>query len=185
MRPPTPPLVPSHESAFPGLGVGMALPQISTNTLAGMIEEVAADPYRGRANLPALADSLQMEIDELFPVAETLLLLRFVELEESDIKLTPGGEKFADLETKDRRKLFGDHLLAYLPLAKRIKSVLQDRPSHTAPATRFLGELEDHMSEEYARRTLKSITSWGRYGELFSYDETSETFSLVVQRPSV
>ena len=34
------------------------------------------------------------------------------------------------------------------------------------------------MSEEYADRTLKSVVNWGRYGELFAYDETSETFSL-------
>jgi NitT/TauT family transport system ATP-binding protein len=172
------PTAPGREGAFPGLGVAMALPQVSTNTLAGMLEEVAAEPYSGRADLPALADSLQMEIDELFPVAETLQLLRFAELEEGDIKLTPAGARFADLETDARKKLFADHLLAYLPLAARIKSVLEERPSHTARATRFLEELEDHMSEEYAERTLKSVITWGRYGEVFAYDETSETLSL-------
>ncbi len=70
----------------------MALPTVSTNTLAGMIEEVAAPPYNGKADLPALADSLQLEIDDLFPVAETLQLLRFAELAEGDIKLTPAGQ---------------------------------------------------------------------------------------------
>ena len=106
--------------AFEGdalIGFAMALPQVSANTLAGMIEEIAAEPYNGRADLPALADSLQMEIDELFPVGETLQLLRFAELEEGDIKLTPAGLRFADLETDARKKLFGDHLLAYVPLA--------------------------------------------------------------------
>ncbi len=167
-----------REGTFPGLGVAMALPQVSTNTLAGMIEEIAAEPYNGRADLPALADSLQLEIDELFPVAETLQLLRFAELEEGDIKLTAAGARFADLETDARKKLFGDHLLSYLPLAARIKSVLEERPTHTARATRFREELEDHMSEEYAERTLKSVITWGRYGEVFAYDENSETLSL-------
>jgi len=167
-----------RETTFPGLGLAMALPQISTNTLAGMVEEIAAEPYLGRADLPALADSLQMEIDELFPVAETLQLLRFAEIEEGDIKLTPAGHRFADAEVDVRKRLFGDHLLAYLPLAARIKLVLDDRPTHTARAIRFLGELEDYMSEEYAERTLKSVVNWGRYGELFAYDEASETFSL-------
>ncbi|VTZ51547.1 Nitrate ABC transporter ATP-binding protein [Methylocella tundrae] len=172
------PVSPGREGTFPGLGFAMALPQVSTNTLAGMIEEIAAEPYHGRADLPALADSLQMEIDELFPVGETLQLLRFAEIEEGDIKLTPAGARFADLETDARKKLFGDHLLAYLPLAARIKAVLEERPSHTARATRFLGELEDYMSEEYAEQTLKSVITWGRYGEVFAYDESSETLSL-------
>ncbi len=65
-----------------------------------------------------------------------------------------------------------------MPLAARIKSVLDERPTHSARATRFHEELEDHMSEEYAERTLKSVITWGRYGELFAYDETSETLSL-------
>ena len=172
------PVAPGREGAFPGLGFGMALPRVSTNTLAGMIEEIAAEPYLGRADLPALADSLQMEVDELFPVAETLQLLRFAEIEEGDIKLTPAGHRFAEADVDLRKKLFGDHLLTYLPLAARIKLVLDERPTHTARAVRFLEELEDYMSEDYAERTLKSVVNWGRYGELFAYDETSDTFSL-------
>jgi NitT/TauT family transport system ATP-binding protein len=172
------PVTPGREGTFPGLGFGMTLPRVSTNTLAGMIEEIAAEPYLGRADLPALADTLQMEVDELFPVAETLQLLRFAEIEEGDIKLTPAGHRFAGADVDVRKKLFGGHLMAYLPLAARIKVVLDERPTHTARAVRFLEELEDYMSEEYADRTLKSVVNWGRYGELFAYDETSETFSL-------
>jgi len=45
--------------------------------LSGLMETIAADSYGGRADLPHLATSLQMEVDDLFPVAETLQLLRF------------------------------------------------------------------------------------------------------------
>ena len=167
-----------RDGAFPGLGLGMALPRVSTNTISGMIEEVHAEPYGGQAKMPELADSLQMEIDDLFPVAETLQLMRFAEMGDGFIKLTPAGMRFADLDVDARKKLFGDHLLAYVPLAARIKMVLDDRPSHSARSARFLEELEDHMSDEYADRTLKSVVNWGRYGELFAYDEASETLSL-------
>jgi NitT/TauT family transport system ATP-binding protein len=168
----------NRDGAFPGLGLGMALPRVSTNTIAGMIEEVHAAPYSGQAKMPELADSLQMEIDDLFPVAETLQLMRFAEIVDGTIKLTPAGLRFADLETDARKKLFGDHLLAYVPLAARIKMVLDERPSHSARSSRFLEELEDFMSDDYADRTLKSVVNWGRYGELFAYDEGSETLSL-------
>ena len=163
---------------FPGLGLGMALPRVSTNTISGMIEEVHATPYNGRAGMPELADSLQMEIDDLFPVAETLQLMRFAEITDGAIRLTPAGSRFADMETDARKRLFGDHLIAYVPLAARIRMVLDERPTHSARSARFLEELEDHMSDEYADRTLKSIVNWGRYGELFAYDEGSDTFSL-------
>ncbi len=74
-----------REGAFPGLGLGMALPRLSTNTIAGMIEEIHGQPYGGRAPLPDLADSLAMEIDDLFPVAETLQLLRLAEIADGRI----------------------------------------------------------------------------------------------------
>ncbi|MGO9135059.1 MAG: AAA-associated domain-containing protein [Methylovirgula sp.] len=169
---------PGREGAFPGMGLGMALPDVSTNLLAGMMETVAGLPYKGRADLPALADDLTMAIDDLFPVAETLQLMRFAEIEEGDIKLTQSGLRFAEAEVDVRKKLFGDHLLAYVPLVARIKMVLDERPSHWARSARFLEELEDYMSDDYAERTLKSVINWGRYGELFAYDEASETLSL-------
>jgi NitT/TauT family transport system ATP-binding protein len=170
--------VAGRESSLPGTGLAMALPRVSTNSLAGLIEELAAPPYNGRADLPHLADSLQLEIDDLFPLAETLQLLRFAELEEGDIKLTQAGKRFADAEVDQRKKMVGDHLLAYVPLAARIKRVLDERPSHRAPATRFREEIEDYMSEDYAERTLRSVINLGRYGELFAYDENAQAFSL-------
>ncbi|MHB8883886.1 MAG: ABC transporter ATP-binding protein [Methylovirgula sp.] len=174
----TSPATPGRDGAFPGLGLGMALPHVSTNLLAGLLETVAGLPYNGRADLPALAEDLQMAIDDLFPVAETLQLMRFAEIEEGDIKLTQAGLRFTEAEVDTRKKLFGDHLLAYVPLAARIKMVLDERPAHWARATRFREELEDYMSEDYAERTLKSVINWGRYGEIFAYNEASETLSL-------
>ena len=37
-------------------GLALTLPDISTNSLAGMLEEIAAPPYNGKADLPHLAD---------------------------------------------------------------------------------------------------------------------------------
>lgn len=169
---------PSREGAFPGLGFGMILPRVSTNTLAGLMEALAAPPYVGKADLPDVARTLQMEIDELFPAAETLQLLRFAEVEAGDIKLTAAGKRFAEADVDARKKLFGDHMLAYVPLAARIRRVLDERTTHRAPADRFMQELEDHMSDKAAETTLRAVTNWSRYGELFAYDETAQVFSL-------
>jgi NitT/TauT family transport system ATP-binding protein len=162
---------------FPGVGVGMALPQVSTNELAGLMETLSAYP-NGRADLPALAEELNFEVDDLFPIAETLQLLRFAELEQGDIQLTPAGRRFVDSDMDDRKRLFAEHLIAYVPLAALIKRVLDERPNHRARAARFSEELEDFMSEDYAEDTLKAVVSWCRFAELFAYDEAEQTFSL-------
>jgi NitT/TauT family transport system ATP-binding protein len=169
---------PGKPGLFPGTGISMVLPRVSPNILAGLMEAIAAEPYNGRADLPALAASLQMEIDELFPAAETLQLLRFAEVAEGDIRLTEAGKRFVQADPDPRKRLFAEHVLAYVPLAGHVKRVLDERASHRAPASRFRDELEDHMSEEDAERTLRAVISFARYGETFAYDEGAGVFSL-------
>ena len=123
------PTKPAARETGPAAGLGLALPRVSTNSLAGMLEEIAAPPYNGKADLPHLADSLQLEIDELFPLGETLQLLRLAEFEEADIKLTPLGQRFVDMDVDQRKKVFGDQVLAHIPLASHIKRVLDERPT--------------------------------------------------------
>jgi NitT/TauT family transport system ATP-binding protein len=169
---------PLRDGTFPGTGIAMVLPRVSTNVLAGLIETVASEPFRGEANLPRLANGLQLEIDELFPIAETLQLLRFAELIGGDIRLTPAGMLFAENDTDERKRLFAQHLALYVPLAAHIRLILDERPTHRAPARRFRDELEDGMSEAYAAETVKAVTSWARYAEYFAYDEEADLFTL-------
>jgi NitT/TauT family transport system ATP-binding protein len=169
---------PAREGIFPGTGIALMLPRVSPNVLAGLMEAIAADPYRGRADLPALAASLQMEIDDLFPAADLLHLLRFAEIADGDISLSDEGKRFVLAGFDERKGLFAQHVLTYIPLAAHIKHVLDERPSHRAHASRFRDELEDHMSEEDAERTLRAVISFARYGEAFAYDESSDALSL-------
>jgi NitT/TauT family transport system ATP-binding protein len=168
----------SRDGHFPGTGIGMALPHISTNTLAGMIEALVGAPNNGKAELPVLASELQLEADELLPIAETLQLMRFAEIEGRMIRLTAVGRRYANAEVDARKQLFAQNLLAYVPLAAHIRRVLDDRASHQAPARRFRDELEDFMSEEYAEETLDAVVDWGRYAEVFAFHEDHDQFSL-------
>lgn len=163
---------------FPGSGIEMVLPRVSPNSMAGLIEAVAGAPYDGKADLPEIAKSLQMEVDDLFPVAETLQLFRFAQVEGGDIVLSNLGKQFAESELDDRKRLFQRQLLSHVPLAAHIRRVLQDRSNHEAPKARFLDEIEDHMTSDAAEATLVAITAWGRFAEAFAYDDRSEHFSL-------
>jgi NitT/TauT family transport system ATP-binding protein len=158
--------------------IDTVLPRVSANLFSGLIETLAGPPYNGKADLPVLADELHMEVDELFPVAEAMQMFHFAEIEGGDIKLTDFGKQFAELGMDDRKKLFQRQLLCYVPLAVHIRRVLQERANHVAPKSRFLDELEDHMSTEDAEHTLRAVTAWGRYAEVFAYDDDSGTFSL-------
>jgi NitT/TauT family transport system ATP-binding protein len=156
---------------FPKIGIDTVLTRVSANLLSGLIEAVAGPPYDGKADL-------HMEVDDLFPVAETLQMLRLAEIEKGDIRLTDVGKEFAGRTLDDRKKLFQHQLLTYVPLAAHIRRVLQDRANHIAPRSRFLDELEDYMTTDAAEQTLRAVVAWARFAEAFAYDDESQTFSL-------
>jgi NitT/TauT family transport system ATP-binding protein len=163
---------------MPGLGIGTVLPRVGSNILSGLIETVAAPPFNGTADLPKIASDLQMEIDDLFPVAEVLQMMRLAEVAGGDIKLTDVGLAFANASLDERKRIFARQLLSYVPLAAHIRRVLDERGSHSARKSRFFDELEDYMNEEQAEQTLRTIISWGRYAEAFAYDDENAAFSL-------
>ena len=164
--------------AIGAAAIEMPLSHVSPNQISGLIEALAASPYNGKADLPDIAYEQELEVDELFPVAEAMQLLRLAEVEGGDIKLTHMGKRFADSELNERKEIFSRALQNHVPLAAHIRKVLDERVSHSAPKTRFLDELEDHMPEDAAEETLKTVVSWARFGELFSYDDDAAAFSL-------
>ena len=163
---------------IPGRGLGMILPEVPVGLIAGLVEEVAAPPYNGRADLPEIAQDQQMEVDDLFPVVETLQLLRLAEVEGGDIKLTETGKRFANEETDERKRIFARLLIRYVPFAAHIRRVLDERESHSAPKSRFFDELEDYMTSDMADQTLNAVIGWARFGELFAYDDDTGMFSM-------
>jgi NitT/TauT family transport system ATP-binding protein len=161
-----------------GTGFGMILPDVPMGIISGLVEELAAPPYNGKADLPEIASERQMEVDDLFPIVETLQLLRMAEVEGGDIKLTETGKRFANEETDERKRIFARLLIRYVPFACHIRRVLDERDSHTAPKSRFFDELEDYMTSDMADQTLNAVVGWARFGELFAYDDDTGMFSM-------
>jgi NitT/TauT family transport system ATP-binding protein len=111
-------------------------------------------------------------------MCEALGLLRLAELADGDLRLTEDGTSFVHADTDHRKSIFAKALLAHVPLVAAIRRTLDERWNHRASAVRFSDELEDHMSPEYAEATLKTAIAWGRYAELYNYDEQAAQFSL-------
>ena len=157
-------------------GVGQPLPRVGINLLSGLIETLASPPYDGHAELSVMTRSLSRGSEELLAIAEALHILEFAELKEGTIKLTAAGGVFARSGTEERKRLFREHLLQFVPLAAHVRHVLDEREGHTAPIVRFESELEDHLNPGDADKTLQAVIAWGRYAEVFSYDAEARTF---------
>ncbi len=154
------------------------LPEVEISSLTGLLEAMEDHEENGSVVLPELAESLHLDVNNIFPLTEVLDLLRFATISDGKIEFTTSGKKFAAADILTRKQIFADHLKKYIPLAKHIRETLDSSPSNIANEKKFLEELENYFSEDEAERILKTVIDWGRYAEIFAYDYDSGELSL-------
>lgn len=175
---------PLEESLQEGAGkyyaidLGYRLPDASVAEVTGLIEILNSPEYQGKMDLPEVADTLMLDVDNLFPLMELLEILRFAKVSKGDISITEAGKEFANADILERKKIFSIHLKKYVPLARYIYDQLVRHPRHRALEENYLSLLEDYLSESEAERVLGTVIEWGRYAELFAYDYNSGVLSL-------
>jgi NitT/TauT family transport system ATP-binding protein len=124
------------------------LPEANVAEISGLLELINAPLNQGKMDLPDLADTLMLDIDELFPLTELLEILHFAKVSKGDITITDAGIAFVELDILERKKLFLEHLKKYVPLARYIYEQLMRHPRHRALEENFLSMLEDYFSEK-------------------------------------
>jgi NitT/TauT family transport system ATP-binding protein len=158
------------------IGLGYRLPDVEPSELSGLIETMKS--FEECIDLPELADEIMMNIDDLFPILETLEILGFAKVSAGDIQLSDLGKQFSEADLQERKQLFAQRLLEKVPLARYIRRVLDEKIGHRVSEERFLSKLEDYLSEKEADRVLRTMIDWGRYAEIFAYDFNTGILSL-------
>jgi len=138
--------------------------------MEALLEMLVDDQRQGRADLPQLAEEAELADDALLPLAQALALLGFAQLADADLHLTPLGRRYVEGAHTLRQELFGQQLLAHVPLAAHIRHSLEQAPSGELPEEPFLQLLSDSLDTAVAQRVLRTAIEWGRYGEVYEYD---------------
>lgn len=154
------------------------LPMVSSNQISGIMDTLNNKIFKGNAKLADLVKNLNIPVLEIMKVAEALHLLKFATFNDDEIKLSKEGKLFAKANLEERKQMFGRHVLMYVPLAAFILNILKERANNEAPDRRFISQIEDHLAPVEATALLKVVIGWGRYGELFAYDDVKKMFSL-------
>ncbi len=152
------------------------LPHVGIDELTGFIERLYA--LGGREDLYDLARDLQLEADELLPLAEAADLLGFGDIQEGDVLLTGEGIEFAEAGVQEEKTLFRRQALPHITLLGQIMEELKAASDHRLREDHLLEQLEDYFSPGEARRQLDTAIDWGRYAELFGYDDEDGEFFL-------
>ncbi|MFZ6801296.1 nitrate/sulfonate/bicarbonate ABC transporter ATP-binding protein [Undibacterium sp. Di24W] len=150
--------------------LGYRLPDTDISRIEGVLDLLADTPFNGRADLPQLAAETELSDEELFPTYEALSLLGLALVEKGDISLTALGERYVFADQASKQELFGQQLLAHVPLAAHIRRNLEAETNGSLAEAPLLELLEEFMKEDEAKRVLEIAVEWGRYGEVYEYD---------------
>ena len=167
--PAVPPARPA--AAAPGTLGDSPLPQATVDGLSGLAE-ILLGRHDGEADLPDLADNLGLEVDDLLPLVDALVLLGFAELSGERLVLSRGGQIFAGASIQDSKEIFARASLDRAPLVRTIYRALRGSLDGRLPAGFFTDVLRTSYGEDEASRQLDVAVNWGRYAELYAYDAT-------------
>lgn len=152
------------------------IPQASVGSITGLVELV--NDLEGKADIYKLGEELLMDVEDLLPIVEACEILGFAEVKEGDLILTEAGKKFAEADVLERKEIFKELAIEKVPFLKQITKVLQSKSNHKVPKTFFLDLLRAHLSPQEAERQLDVLIDWGRYAELFEYDDDKDELYL-------
>jgi NitT/TauT family transport system ATP-binding protein len=110
-------------------------------------------------------------------LTETAELLGFATVAKGDIRLTPLGETFAEASILARKEIFAARIRR-LPLVRWLSAMLgrADKRALQWDVVKMALELE--FPPEEAEKQLDTLINWGRYAEIFSYDDGAEEIYL-------
>jgi NitT/TauT family transport system ATP-binding protein len=153
-----------------------ALPHVTVNELTGLLEHLA-QIHNGRHDIYQVADDLHLGLDQLLSLIEAAELLSFATVSEGDISITPLGHTFAEASILARKEMLASRIRR-LPLFRWLQAMLTAADNKQMEWDVVEAALELDFPSEEAERQLDTVINWGRYAELFAYDEDAGRFYL-------
>jgi NitT/TauT family transport system ATP-binding protein len=152
------------------------LPHVRAGGVSGLLEIIA--DQGGEADLPALAEQLRLEVDDLLPVVDAAVMLGFASTSEGDVRITDTGRAFVAADIDRSWWIFRIQILERVPLVRTILHILQQKRDGGVKREFFTDILAEHFSESEAEAQLDTLITWGRYAQLFDYDADEQRLFL-------
>lgn len=110
-------------------------------------------------------------------LAEASEILGFAIIAQRDILLTPLGQTFVDASILARKEIFTAHI-RQVPMIRWILNLLAIADDHELEWDVVQSALEPEFLPEDAETQIEIVVNWGRYAELFSYDDDKASIYL-------
>ncbi len=153
----------------------LALPEIGISQILGLVELLLGKG--GREDIYKLAGELSMELGETLTVIKAAELLGLVNTPGGDVVVEDFGTKVIDASITERKELIREKLEA-LNVFKSVREFLSKEDDAEVTREEVLEKLAELIPNEDAESSFSTVVNWGRYAEMFGYNDDTQTFYL-------
>ena len=168
------PDVPAPAAAGPS-GTIEPLPEATSSEIVGLLEYL--DAREGKEEVFRIASDTNREFGRLMNIVQAAEMLDFVDTPKRMVVLDTAGKAFVKAMPEARQAIWREQLLK-LRLFRDLYNLLQRQPDHSVDKDFLLETIVMTMPQENYEKVFQTFIRWARFGNLFAYDETTETISL-------
>lgn len=151
------------------------LPEAEISEVLGLVELVNASG--GREDIYKLAAELQIEFGETLAAIRSAELLGLVHTPGGDVEVQPLGIQVARSKINKKKEIICEQV-EKLSIFKKITEFLNEKEDKEATKSEVLEKLAELIPNEDAEDSFTHVVGWGRYAELFGYNDDTQSFYL-------
>ena len=140
--------------------------------MVGLLEYL--DARGGSDELFRIVSDTHKEFGRVIAVVKAAEMLDFVDTPKRMVMLEPEGQRLLKAVTPDERKAIWRERLLRLRLFEDLANVLAKQGDAGVERDFVLETLALSLPDENLERTFDTIVEWGRFADLFEYDEERE-----------
>jgi len=158
--------------ATPGFQPVEPIPDASPGEVVGLLEYL--DARAGQDELFRIVSDTHKEFGRVITVVKAAEMLDFVDTPKRMVLLEPEGRRFLKALSADDRKAVWREQLLKLRLFSDLANVVARQGEEGVERGFVLETLALTLPDENLERTFDTIVEWGKFGDLFQYDEERE-----------
>jgi NitT/TauT family transport system ATP-binding protein len=141
------------------------LPSVSLGEVMGLVQMLRPEPE----SIFALATRLKKDFSTFLSVIKAAELIDLVETPGQTVHLTKIGIPFQKADPKQRKKMMHE-LLLELKIFRHLLDRIENSEEKEITEECVVTDLVQFFPNERPKNLFKTIVSWARYAELFSFD---------------
>jgi NitT/TauT family transport system ATP-binding protein len=162
-------------AAAPTISPFEPLPDVLPSEVMGLLEYL--DARGGQEEVFRIASDTDREFGKLIGVVNAAELLDLVDTPKRMVALSHQGVQLVRASAAERQVRWREHVLR-LRLFQVVREALDRQERHRLDRDFVLETIAVNMPSEDYERMFQTFVQWARYGDLFAYDEVSDSVTL-------